>query len=180
MRAERGADANDPGESAEEERRRQDIMNLLGILMMAAGRGGNALGQEPGLQQADGRQPRMVNPLFHLFGGVGDPRDYAFGQGGVDDIVTQLMEQARQSNAPPHLTEEQVAQLPHVTVKGSDLGEHPECAVCQDEFTNEGEGESVVKLSCNHHFHPPCIESWLKLNATCPVCRKAVPTTTAT
>ncbi|KAJ3012795.1 UNVERIFIED_CONTAM: hypothetical protein HDU68_001023 [Siphonaria sp. JEL0065] len=161
-----GVDSENTRENIiEHERRRQEIMNLLGIMLGD----GNPLGGA-----GNGPRRSIPNPLFRLFGGIGDPRDYAFGQSGIDDIMTQLMEQTNQANAPPHLTESEIARLPRTTVKGSDLGEHSECPVCQDEFTNEGDGEVVVHLSCNHHFHPACIESWLKLNATCPVCRKEV------
>ncbi|KAJ3102554.1 hypothetical protein HDU97_000423 [Phlyctochytrium planicorne] len=97
-----------------------------------------------------------------LFNMVGNPGDYVFGQQGLDSIITQLMEQNSIRNAPPPASETAISNLPRVNVKGSELGEHPECSVCQDEFSNDG--EVAVKLSCSHHFHPPCIENWLKMN----------------
>ncbi|KAI9355965.1 hypothetical protein DFJ73DRAFT_249534 [Zopfochytrium polystomum] len=122
--------------------------------------------------------------LFHallgregLFGGepmVGNPGDYVFGTQSLDRVISQLMEQYSSSNAPPPASEAAIAGLKRIMVKGSDLGDHPECAVCQDEFSNEGDGEIAVRLECSHHFHPTCIESWLKVNGTCPVCRKRV------
>ncbi|KAJ8768191.1 hypothetical protein K2173_021131 [Erythroxylum novogranatense] len=44
-----------------------------------------------------------------------------------------------------------------------------ECAVCLGEF----EDEEIVKLipHCSHIFHSECIETWLMVNVTCPVCR---------
>ncbi|MED6192544.1 hypothetical protein PIB30_011069 [Stylosanthes scabra] len=45
------------------------------------------------------------------------------------------------------------------------------CCVCLSEFE---EGESVRVLpNCTHAFHPPCIETWLKSQSTCPLCRRA-------
>ncbi|KAJ3286640.1 hypothetical protein HDU79_006315 [Rhizoclosmatium sp. JEL0117] len=148
----------------EEIRRREALIGLLQMIMS----------RRPPLVpvETEARASSIPNPLFRLFGGIGDPRDYAFGQAGMDDIITQLMDQANQSNGPPHLTDAQIAALPRATVKPKDLGDHPECPVCQDDFAEDG--EEVVKLECVHHFHPACIESWLKLNATCPVCRKSV------
>ncbi|KAI8619844.1 hypothetical protein BC830DRAFT_1059918, partial [Chytriomyces sp. MP71] len=100
--------------------------------------------------------------------------DYVFGQTGLDDVVTQMMNQMGQGQGHPHLTDEQITLLKRVRVRGQDLGEHPECPVCQDDFSNEEGGEETIILECKHHFHPQCIENWLKLNATCPVCRKQV------
>ncbi|KAJ3214012.1 hypothetical protein HDU67_002156 [Dinochytrium kinnereticum] len=109
-----------------------------------------------------------------LFNMVGNPGDYVFGQQGLDAIITQLMDQNTLRNAPPPASDSAISNLPRVKVKGCDLGEHPECAVCQDEFTSEGDGEVAIRLLCNHNFHPHCIENWLKVNGTCPVCRKKV------
>ncbi|MED6110312.1 hypothetical protein PIB30_041745 [Stylosanthes scabra] len=45
------------------------------------------------------------------------------------------------------------------------------CCVCLSEFE---EGESVRVLpNCTHAFHPPCIETWLMSQSTCPLCRRA-------
>ena len=47
------------------------------------------------------------------------------------------------------------------------------CSVCIDNFdTTE---KDVVKLkNCNHIFHKECIDKWIKINRTCPICRKGV------
>ncbi|KAJ3235308.1 hypothetical protein HDU81_000659 [Chytriomyces hyalinus] len=155
-----GNQSTDPDISLEE-RRREDVTRMIHLLFSGMGpvrSGGSGSGS---------------NSLFQLFGGIGDPRDYAFGQSGYDDVITQLMEQLEHGNTP-RLTEDQIARLPRVFVRAKDLGEHPECPVCQEDFSNEGNGEQAVKLECLHHFHPSCIENWLKLNASCPVCRKPV------
>ncbi|XP_020572810.1 E3 ubiquitin-protein ligase RNF181 homolog [Phalaenopsis equestris] len=50
-----------------------------------------------------------------------------------------------------------------------DSGE--ECSVCLDEF-----GQAVVKeMPCKHRFHGDCIDKWLGLHGTCPVCRYCMP-----
>ncbi|KAI8837070.1 hypothetical protein BC829DRAFT_405234 [Chytridium lagenaria] len=119
----------------------------------------------------------MLQQMLVGAGIVGNPGDYVFGQQGLDTIITQLMEQNTLRNAPPPASDYDIANLPRVKVRGSDLGEHPECAVCQDDFTNEGEGEYANRLLCGHHFHPDCIGNWLKVNGTCPVCRKRIQET---
>ncbi|KAI9347963.1 hypothetical protein DFJ73DRAFT_835970 [Zopfochytrium polystomum] len=105
---------------------------------------------------------------------VGNPGDYVFGQQSLDRVITQLMEQNTISNAPPPASDATIAALKRVTVKGSELGDHPECSVCQEDFTSDEQGEVAVRLDCNHHYHPLCIENWLKVNGTCPICRKKV------
>lgn len=45
-----------------------------------------------------------------------------------------------------------------------------ECAICLSEF----EDESILKLLniCYHVFHQECIDLWLEMHKTCPVCRR--------
>lgn len=47
------------------------------------------------------------------------------------------------------------------------------CAICLDDFED---GQSLVVLSCNHHYHPDCIKAWLiKMTPhLCPICKKEV------
>ena len=33
-------------------------------------------------------------------------------------------------------------------------------------------GEEIRTLPCKHIFHPPCIDTWLAKNSTCPICKK--------
>ncbi|KAJ3156428.1 hypothetical protein HDU89_004210 [Geranomyces variabilis] len=111
------------------------------------------------------------NPLHMFFNMVGNPGDYVFGQRGLDDIITQLMEQTGQRNAPPPASEDLISSLPEVKITKADMAAHADCSVCQDEYT---EGEAVTALPCKHLFHGACIEHWLKVNGTCPVCRHSL------
>nr|XP_043620881.1 RING-H2 finger protein ATL67-like [Erigeron canadensis] len=53
------------------------------------------------------------------------------------------------------------------------------CAICLCEYK---EAEMMRMLpDCKHCFHLPCVDAWLKLNATCPVCRSSpLPTPLST
>lgn len=52
-----------------------------------------------------------------------------------------------------------------------------DCSVCLSEFQDD---ESVRLLPmCNHVFHLPCIDTWLKSNSSCPLCRSSVFTLNA-
>lgn len=47
-----------------------------------------------------------------------------------------------------------------------------DCVVC---LTQVSPGENFQLLPhCKHGFHAHCIDSWLKCNPTCPLCRKKV------
>ncbi|KAJ0242890.1 putative RING zinc finger protein [Hirschfeldia incana] len=48
------------------------------------------------------------------------------------------------------------------------LAEDADCCICLSSYEN---GTELVTLPCNHHFHSTCIVKWLKMNATCPLCK---------
>ena len=54
----------------------------------------------------------------------------------------------------------------------------PECAVCIVELRD---GDSARQLPrCGHRFHADCVGAWLRLHATCPLCRAIVVPPAAT
>ncbi|KAM0874322.1 hypothetical protein ACQ4PT_037484 [Festuca glaucescens] len=66
-----------------------------------------------------------------------------------------------------------IARLPcFVAVRaagGGDTVATTECPVCLGAVE---EGETVRELpSCRHAFHARCVDAWLRLQPTCPVCR---------
>uniref|UniRef100_A0A5B7AVG3 RING-type E3 ubiquitin transferase n=1 Tax=Davidia involucrata TaxID=16924 RepID=A0A5B7AVG3_DAVIN len=48
------------------------------------------------------------------------------------------------------------------------LPEDAECCICLSPYED---GVELHALPCNHHFHSTCIVKWLKMNATCPLCK---------
>ncbi|XAR63680.1 hypothetical protein NMG60_11023706 [Bertholletia excelsa] len=48
------------------------------------------------------------------------------------------------------------------------LPEDAECCICLSPYEN---GSELHALPCSHHFHSACIVKWLKMNATCPLCK---------
>ncbi|XP_006391188.2 E3 ubiquitin protein ligase RIE1 [Eutrema salsugineum] len=48
------------------------------------------------------------------------------------------------------------------------LPEDADCCICLSSYED---GTELVALPCNHHFHSTCIVKWLKMNATCPLCK---------
>ena len=53
----------------------------------------------------------------------------------------------------------------------TDGGEVPTCTVCMSEFEV---GDDVRKLKCGHRYHAACVDQWLKINKTCPMCKQEI------
>uniref|UniRef100_A0A2P2JS87 RING-type E3 ubiquitin transferase n=1 Tax=Rhizophora mucronata TaxID=61149 RepID=A0A2P2JS87_RHIMU len=51
------------------------------------------------------------------------------------------------------------------------LPEDSECCICLSRYVD---GVELCTLPCNHHFHCRCISKWLRINATCPLCRSNI------
>ena len=47
-----------------------------------------------------------------------------------------------------------------------------DCSVCGDNMSSAGKVKQLPH--CLHRFHPGCIDTWLRISPTCPVCRVAV------
>ncbi|KAJ1560267.1 hypothetical protein HK405_007681 [Cladochytrium tenue] len=45
------------------------------------------------------------------------------------------------------------------------------CVICLNQYDD---GELLRRLHCNHHFHMKCVDEWLRLNKTCPLCVRDV------
>ena len=47
---------------------------------------------------------------------------------------------------------------------------HEKCAICLSDYEK---GEDVRLLPCggNHVFHKACVDDWLRINTSCPICR---------
>jgi hypothetical protein len=45
------------------------------------------------------------------------------------------------------------------------------CPICLNEMAV---GDQARLLRCNHVFHKQCVDEWLRINASCPTCRKRI------
>jgi len=45
----------------------------------------------------------------------------------------------------------------------------PSCSVCMENYLA---GDHIRILPCNHEYHSKCVDNWLKINSTCPLCRQ--------
>ncbi|XP_057417801.1 E3 ubiquitin-protein ligase At1g12760-like [Lotus japonicus] len=46
--------------------------------------------------------------------------------------------------------------------------EDAECCICLSAYDD---GVELRQLPCGHHFHCACVDKWLCMNATCPLCK---------
>lgn len=45
------------------------------------------------------------------------------------------------------------------------------CPICLSEYQPKETLRTIPE--CNHYFHASCVDEWLKMNATCPLCRNS-------
>ncbi|KAI4352565.1 hypothetical protein L6164_006802 [Bauhinia variegata] len=86
---------------------------------------------------------------------------------GPDDVESIFQELAGKSGVSP-ATQDSIDALPKavVTEEGTD------CPICLED--NEI-GSEVKEMPCKHRFHSGCIEKWLGIHGSCPICRFLMP-----
>ncbi|KAE8803111.1 putative RING zinc finger domain superfamily protein [Hordeum vulgare] len=71
------------------------------------------------------------------------------------------------------MDEAAISALPKVVVRGgagaASSSSSTSCAVCLGEY-DRGDVLRVLP-DCAHSFHRPCVDQWLRLRPSCPVCR---------
>ncbi|XP_010937168.3 E3 ubiquitin-protein ligase MPSR1 [Elaeis guineensis] len=80
------------------------------------------------------------------------------------------------SGGPPPASRASIEAMKMVEVgqEGEEVGE---CPVCLDELAGAAEEEAAVvkEMPCRHRFHGRCIEKWLGMHGSCPMCRFRMP-----
>ncbi|KAG0591765.1 hypothetical protein M758_1G219300 [Ceratodon purpureus] len=72
--------------------------------------------------------------------------------GGLDQITVESYPKVVYSSSQP---------LPHL--------QDTSCSICLGDYKD---GDMLRMLpECRHMFHAPCIDAWLRLHASCPICR---------
>lgn len=78
-----------------------------------------------------------------------------------------LREQTAKDGQPP-ASKASIEAMPSVEVDDDGA----ECAICLD---NWEVGSVAKEMPCKHRFHGSCIEKWLGMHGSCPVCRYKMP-----
>ncbi|KAK7340329.1 hypothetical protein VNO77_21031 [Canavalia gladiata] len=61
--------------------------------------------------------------------------------------------------------------FPYKTNVGTTYGHDTSCSICIADYK---ESEILRMMpQCYHYFHRDCVDLWLKVNASCPICRNS-------
>ncbi|OVA12166.1 zinc finger protein [Macleaya cordata] len=97
------------------------------------------------------------------------------GQEGASESDLSMLPRYRFETFKEEKPSEGGGKMVPVAVTGGELAEErvllPEDAECCICLTSYDDGAELHGLPCNHHFHSTCIEKWLKINASCPLCK---------
>lgn len=88
-------------------------------------------------------------------------------------IITSLKEYCRASREEQREKFAVLDGLIKTKYNPDDFKAHKDCAICFCEF---GSDDQVSPLPCNsnHYFHSECIQTWIKENPSCPMCREEI------
>lgn len=90
-------------------------------------------------------------------------------------LIRVLMRVAAAKNAVKGATERDLETLPSAKYHQGmfEDDENAQCAICLSGYS---ENEIIRQLPCDtrHHFHKGCVDEWLLLNASCPICRASI------
>ncbi|AES96776.1 anaphase-promoting complex subunit 11 RING-H2 finger protein [Medicago truncatula] len=89
------------------------------------------------------------------------------GASSLEELFNNLGS-ATKTGQPP-ATKESIEAMEKIEIEEGDGGE---CVVCLEEFEVGG---VVKEMPCKHRFHGKCIEKWLGIHGSCPVCRYHMP-----
>ncbi|KAF7287976.1 hypothetical protein GWI33_000036 [Rhynchophorus ferrugineus] len=79
-----------------------------------------------------------------------------------------LSEELPSSVVDNALTQEVIQELETIRYDSDCWKGDTSCAVCLDSFK---QNDYLKNLPCNHRFHVCCVDQWLQLHSTCPLCR---------
>ncbi|KAL7140980.1 hypothetical protein ABFS83_08G023900 [Erythranthe nasuta] len=119
-----------------------------------------------GMGAAADASPRDVAVFVHQ-----PSRSITLMEGSID--IESLMREipSLEKEGPLPASKASIDALPRVEISEPGL----ECAICLSEYgVNAGE-EVVKEMPCRHKFHSGCIDKWLGIHGSCPVCRFSMP-----
>ncbi|QSL64200.1 hypothetical protein MERGE_000355 [Pneumocystis wakefieldiae] len=115
------------------------------------------------LQESKQKRDTSFSEINNIFQGYSNASSSA-----LDLLMFQSINDLKntQSGLPDNFMDT-LDRVPKKLLKQDDI-----CSICKTSFL-EDKYPLVVKLPCGHKFDE-CIGLWLKISATCPVCRKSV------
>lgn len=130
---------------------------------------------DPEGRRGGNRNLPRANPLAIIASILSASRfgDAVYSQEELDRVISQLIDQNSNGNAPPPASQTAIQSLPKKRIDKQMLGSEgkAECSICMDAVQLDTE---VTVLPCEHWFHFNCIEMWLNQHNTCPHCRRGI------
>jgi hypothetical protein len=89
------------------------------------------------------------------------------------DVINQSLGQGQQQRGA---TEQMINRLPLHSMTQSEIeskagSNSAQCSICMETFN---EGDVVRVVMCMHSFHRDCLDPWLRLHPTCPICKISI------
>ncbi|GMH15296.1 hypothetical protein Nepgr_017137 [Nepenthes gracilis] len=83
--------------------------------------------------------------------------------------LSSLLQSIPGKSGQPPASRSSIEAMPSVEISTEEDGE---CVICLEEW---GIGGIAKEMPCKHRFHGNCIEKWLGIHGSCPVCRHQMP-----
>lgn len=101
---------------------------------------------------------RIIIPMGGM-GGMG-------GQNDLNELIERMLHHARDNPTDAAI----VSELPETKIDDINKldNDKKNCVICMEDFKA---GDTSTNLPCLHMFHTNCIQSWLKKQNTCPICK---------
>ncbi|KAK4842258.1 hypothetical protein QYF36_018692 [Acer negundo] len=90
------------------------------------------------------------------------------GTSSLDSLLRNVL--ATKDGQPP-ASKASMEAMPSFKID-REMGGGGECVICLEEYED---GEMAKEMPCNHRFHDKCIDKWLEIHGSCPVCRYKMP-----
>lgn len=87
---------------------------------------------------------------------------------GLDSLLRDLLSKDGQ----PPASKKSIEAMPLVEIKEGEANDGGDCVICLEEWRV---GDVAREMPCKHRFHGECVEKWLGLHGSCPVCRYKMP-----
>ncbi|KAI5679017.1 hypothetical protein M9H77_09967 [Catharanthus roseus] len=125
-------------------------------------------------QTQTGRESRdriiLINPLTQgmvVIEGRGGGGDSSSSTSSLENLMRDLLLNNNKSGQPP-ASKASIEALPTAEI----CTDGEECSICLEEWEIGG---MAKEMPCKHKFHGECIEKWLNLHGSCPICRHKMP-----
>ncbi|EPS64006.1 hypothetical protein M569_10777, partial [Genlisea aurea] len=109
----------------------------------------------------------LVNPFAQSMVVIGNSDSPS---SGIDSFLDDFLQFSEKRGRPP-VSEASIDSLKTVEISGEDEIGDP-CVICLEEW---GIGDKAKEMPCSHRFHKECVEKWLRIHGSCPVCRYEMP-----